>query len=65
MIKDLQEIVKEMRLYEKSVSDLVGKIEATEISILKRLQWSIGANPRIKPVNQGMGVKYCIFFSNS
>ena len=52
MIKDLQEVIKEMRQYEKSVVDLVGKIEQTEVSILKRLQWSIGANPRIKPVNQ-------------
>ena len=35
----------------RSILNKVLKIENDENSILKRLQWSIAANPRIEPIN--------------
>ena len=35
----------------RTILNIVLKIENDENSILKRLQWSIAANPRIEPIN--------------
>ena len=54
VIKDLQEVMKEVRKFEKIMNELIVKIDQAEVSSLKRLQWSVGTNPRLKSVHQSV-----------
>ena len=54
VIKDLQEVMKEVRRYEKIMNEIIVKIDQSEVSSLKRLQWSVGTNPRLKTVHQSV-----------
>ena len=46
--------MKEVRKFEKIMNELIVKIDQAEVSSLKRLQWSVGTNPRLKSVHQSV-----------
>lgn len=54
VIKDFQEILEELRNLEKAIVEILKNTEINEADLLKRLKWSSGTNPRVKPIEQAV-----------